>query len=109
MGSANVHAVNDISFDSEVLKSNVPVLVDFTATWCGPCQSIAPILDQLADQYQGKIKVVKVDIDESQATARKYGIRGVPTLYMFKAGEMIAQHTGAAPKNILEQLMTRGL
>ncbi|MEZ4256797.1 MAG: thioredoxin [Polyangiales bacterium] len=109
MASANVNAFNDLNFDSEVLKSDKPVLVDFTASWCGPCKAIAPLIDQLADEYAGQVKIGKLDIDESQNTARKFGIRGVPTLFMFKGGEVVAQHVGAAPKQALEQLVKRGL
>lgn len=109
MAGANVHAVNDSNFDEEVLKSNVPVLVDFTATWCGPCRQIAPIVDQLADEYAGRLKVTKLDIDDSPATARKFGIRGVPTLYVFKGGEIVGRQTGAAGKNVLKRLIERAL
>jgi thioredoxin 1 len=108
-GSTNVHSVNDLNFDSEVLKSDVPVLVDFTATWCGPCRQIAPFVDQLADQFAGQVKVTKLDIDDSPATPQKYGIRGVPTLMVFKGGELVAQHVGAAPKPVIEQLVRRAL
>jgi thioredoxin 1 len=108
-GSANVHSVNDLNFDSEVLKSDVPVLVDFTATWCGPCRTIAPFVDQLADQYAGKVKVTKLDIDDSPATPQKYGIRGVPTLMVFKGGQLVGQHVGAAPKAVIESLVQRAL
>ena len=101
--------VNDINFDSEVLKSSVPVLVDFSATWCGPCRAIAPLVDQLAGEYQGRVKVTTVDIDESPATAQKYGIRGVPTLLMIKDGQVVAQQVGAAPKAKIAALMDRGL
>ena len=80
MAGANVHAVNDLNFDTEVLQSGDPVLVDFSAVWCGPCKQIAPLIDQLADEYVGKVKVTHLDIDESPGTASKYGIRGVPTL-----------------------------
>jgi thioredoxin 1 len=101
--------VNDINFDSEVLKSSVPVLVDFSATWCGPCRAIAPLVDQLAGEYDGRVKVTTLDIDESPATAQKYGIRGVPTLLMIKDGEVVAQQVGAAPKAKIAALMERGL
>lgn len=107
--ASNVHAVNDLNFDTEVLESNVPVLVDFSATWCGPCKQIAPLVDQLANEYEGKVKVTKLDIDESPGTASKFGIRGVPTLMVFKGGELVAQHIGAAPKTTIAQLMDRAL
>ncbi|MEZ4287169.1 MAG: thioredoxin [Polyangiales bacterium] len=107
--AGNVQAVNDLNFDAEVLRSEVPVLVDFAATWCGPCKQIAPLVEQLAGEYDGKVKVTKLDIDESPGTASKFGIRGVPTLMMFKGGQLVAQHVGAAPKSTIAQLMDRAL
>ena len=101
--------VNDINFDAEVLKSSMPVLVDFSATWCGPCRAIAPLVDQLAGEYDGRVKVTTVDIDESPATAQKYGIRGVPTLLMIKDGQVVAQQVGAATKAKIASLMDRAL
>jgi len=109
MAGKNVTAVNDLNFDEEVLQADVPVLVDFTATWCGPCRQIAPLVDQLADEYVGKVKVTKLDIDENPGTAQKFGIRGVPTLYVFKGGEIVAQQVGAAPKSTIAALMDRAL
>jgi thioredoxin 1 len=98
MASANVKVFNDVNFDEEVLKSNEPVLVDFTATWCGPCKALAPIVDQVADEFAGKVKVGKLDIDDAPATASKFGIRGVPTLMVFKKGERAAQLIGLTTK-----------
>ncbi|RLB51006.1 MAG: thioredoxin [Deltaproteobacteria bacterium] len=109
MAGKNVHAVNDLNFDEEVLKSDLPVLVDFTATWCGPCRQVAPIVDQIADEYEGKLKVTKLDIDDAPGTAQKYGIRGVPTLYIFKGGEVVGQQVGAVPKTMIQQLVERAL
>lgn len=109
MAGKNVHAVNDLNFDEVVLKSDLPVLVDFTATWCGPCRQVAPIVDQIADEYEGKLKVTKLDIDDAPGTAQKYGIRGVPTLYIFKAGEVVGQQVGAVPKTMIQQLVERAL
>ena len=109
MAGRNVHAVNDLNFDKEVLQSGSPVLVDFSATWCGPCKQIAPFVDELADEYAGRVKVAKLDIDESPGTASKFGIRGVPTLMVFDGGESVAQHVGAAPKTAIAQLMDRAL
>ncbi len=109
MAGQNVHAVNDLNFDTEVLGSDTPVLVDFSAVWCGPCKQIAPLVDQLADEYIGKMKVTKLDIDESPGTAAKFGIRGVPTLLVFKGGELVGQHVGAAPKTTIAQLMDSAL
>ncbi len=101
MAGKNVIAVNDLNFDTEVVNSDQPVLVDFTATWCGPCRQIAPLVDQLADEYQGRAKVAKLDIDESPETARRFQIRGVPTILVFKGGQVVAQQVGLAPKTVL--------
>lgn len=105
MASAKVRVFNDLNFDEEVLKSDVPVLVDFTATWCGPCKALAPIIDALADDLDGKIKVGKVDVDESPVTAGKYGVRGVPTVMVFKQGERSAQSVGLTTKQRLTELV----
>ena len=109
MAGQNVHSVNDLNFEAEVLESEVPVLVDFSATWCQPCKQIAPVVDQLADEYVGRVKVTKIDIEESPGTAAKYGIRGVPTLCMFKGGEVVGQQMGAVPKRVIAQLMDKAL
>ena len=109
MAGPNVHSVNDLNFDMEVLQADSPVLVDFSAVWCGPCKQIAPLIDQLATEYAGKVKVANLDIDESPGTASKYGVRAVPTLMVFKGGELVAQHMGAAPKTTIAQLMDRAL
>lgn len=109
MSGKSVHSVNDLNFDSEVLKSEVPVLVDFSAAWCGPCRQIAPLVDQLADEYDGRMKVTKLDIDESPGTAQKFQVRGVPTLLVFKGGEVVATQVGAAPKARIAELMDKGL
>jgi thioredoxin 1 len=108
-GGKNVQEFNDLNFDQEVLKADVPVLVDFSATWCGPCKAIAPLVGQLADEYEGKVKVGTIDIDESPGIAQRFGIRGVPTLYMFKGGEVVGKMVGAAPKQNIAQLMQRAL
>jgi thioredoxin 1 len=105
MASTNLQVFNDLNFDQEVLSSTVPVLVDFTASWCGPCKALAPIVDQLADELNGQVKVGKLDIDESPLTAGKYGVRGVPTLMLFKAGERAAQHVGLTTKAKLLDLV----
>jgi thioredoxin 1 len=109
MAGKNVAVVNDLNFDSEVVSSEVPVLVDFTATWCGPCRQIAPLVDQLADEFVGRAKVVKLDIDESPDTARRFQIRGVPTILVFKGGEVVGQQVGMAPKTRLSQLIQQAL
>ena len=98
MASDKVRLFDDSNFDQEVLKSTVPVLVDFTATWCGPCKALAPIIDQVAGELAGKVTVGKVDVDQSPAIAGKYGVRGVPMLMVFKGGERVAQHVGLTTK-----------
>jgi len=105
MAGKNVIDLNDTNFDSEVLKADVPVLVDFSATWCGPCKVLAPIVDKLAAEAGGKYKVGKVDIDESPSVTAKYGIRGVPTVIVFKAGEKSGQHVGVTNKETLAKLL----
>lgn len=109
MAGEKVIPVNDLNFDTEVLKSELPVLVDFSATWCQPCRAIAPLVDQLAGEYEGKVKVTAVDIDESPGTAEKFGIRGVPTLVMVKGGEVVGQQVGAVPKVKIAALIDSAL
>lgn len=95
----------DANFEEEVLKSELPVLIDFWAVWCGPCKMIAPSIDQLANEYEGKAKIGKVDVDNNQQVATKYGIRSIPTLLIFKDGKMVDQIVGALPKpKIAEKL-----
>ena len=106
MASEKVHVFNDVNFDQEVLKSDKPVLVDFTATWCGPCKALAPIVDPVATEMDGEIKVGKLDVDESPITAGKYGVRGVPTVMVFKNGERAAQHVGLTTKAKLKELVS---
>jgi len=95
--------VTDASFDQDVLKSNTPVVVDFWAEWCGPCKMIGPSLEQISDEMGEKVKIVKINIDENPQTPGKFGVRGIPTLMMFKNGELAAQKVGAAPKGALQQ------
>jgi thioredoxin 1 len=105
MAGANVLEINDLNFDSEVLKSSVPFLLDFSAVWCGPCKVLAPIVEKLADEYQGKVKVGKLDIDDSPSVASKFGIRGVPTVLVFKAGKESGRHVGVTNKETLLKLV----
>ncbi|MDF7673574.1 thioredoxin TrxA [Acetobacteraceae bacterium ESL0709] len=95
-------AVTDQSFDAEVLKASGPVLVDFWAEWCGPCKMIGPALEDIATEYQGRLKVSKVDIDTNPEIPTTYGIRSIPTLMIFKGGKLVAQQTGALPKSQLK-------
>ena len=107
--SDNVIHATDSDFTQQVLESDVPVLVDFWAPWCGPCRMIAPALDQLAGEYAGKAKVVKVDIDQHQATALKYHVRSIPMLLVFKNGQVQATQVGAVGKPQLAQLIDQVL
>jgi thioredoxin 1 len=99
-----VHVSED-NFDTEVLKSSLPVLVDFWAEWCGPCKMIAPILDQVATEYQGRLRIAKVDVDSNQATAMRYGVRSIPTLILIKNGVVEAQQVGMLSKDNLRKLL----
>ena len=101
-----VSKVSDKDFEAEVLKSAEPVVVDFWAEWCGPCRMIAPALEEIAGTMNGKVKIVKLNVDENPATAAKYGIMSIPTLMLFKNGELASRQVGAAPKQKLEQWIT---
>jgi len=95
----------DLNFDTEVLKSDVPVLIDFWAVWCGPCRLIAPVIEELAGEYQGKAKIGKLDVDNNQQSAINYGVRSIPTLLIFKGGKVVDTIIGAVPKaNIVQKL-----
>ena len=106
--SSLVH-VDDKSFASEVLHADLPVLVDFWATWCGPCRSISPIVEELAKEFTGKIKVTKLNVDECPATPSQYGVRGIPTLILFKGGKILDQIVGAVPKARLKAMLEKAL
>lgn len=99
--SQHIHYVTDANFDVEVLQSTIPVLVDYWAEWCGPCKMIAPILDEIAGEYGERLKIAKLNIDENQITPPKYGIRGIPTLMLFKNGNIEATKVGALSKSQL--------
>ncbi len=96
-------AVTDADFDTEVIKSEMPVLVDFWAPWCGPCRMVAPVVDELSDEYDGKVKFVKLNTDDNVKTASQFGIRSIPTLLVFKGGEVAGQIVGFRPKSDLKK------
>ena len=101
--------INDASFKSEVTDSAIPVLVDFWAPWCGPCKMIAPVLEEIASEYDGKLKVVKINIDENQTTPSNYGVRSIPTLILFKDGKEVEKIIGAQSKENLKQMVDKSL
>ena len=103
---ANVTEISDQSFETEVLQSPVPVLIDFWAPWCAPCRAIAPVVEELAKDYQGKIKVVKLNVDDNPQTPQRYGVRGIPNLILFQGGNVREQIVGAVPKKRLVDAIT---
>lgn len=100
-------AVTDSSFESDVLQSSMPVLVDFWAPWCGPCRALGPVVDELAVEFEGKVSVLKMNVDENPSTPGKFGIRAIPTLILFKNGQVVEQVTGAVSKSNLKDLLTQ--
>jgi thioredoxin 1 len=107
MVSNVIFEVTDSNFDQDVLKADQPVLVDFWAAWCGPCRAIAPLVDELACQYQGKVKVGKMDVDRNSATPMRYGVRGIPTLLVFKGGQVKEQIVGYVPKETIQKAIEK--
>jgi thioredoxin 1 len=106
---SNAAPVNDSDFAKEVLEATTPVLLDFWAAWCGPCQSLGPVIDVLAAEYAGKVKVMKMNVDENRETPAKYGIRGIPTLILFNKGEVVEKIVGAQPKAALENMLKKAV
>src|SRR6476469_6025862 len=109
MDGGNTIEFNDASFDTDVINSEVPVLVDFWAEWCGPCRMMGPTVDQVATEYSGKVKVGKIDVDSNQQTAARYGIRGIPTLLLFKDGKIVEQKVGAIGKPEFQRMLEKHL
>ncbi len=107
--SQNVSHTSDSAFEADVLKSDKPVLVDYWAEWCGPCKMIAPVLDEVADEFQDRVKFVKLNIDENADTPRKYNVRGIPTLMLFKSGDLAAQKVGALSRSQLTAFLEANL
>src|ERR1019366_1089864 len=107
--AGNIVEITDQSFEQEVLQSDTPVLVDFWAVWCGPCRMIAPIVEALANAYAGKAKFVKMNVDENQSTPARYNIRGIPTLLLFKSGQVQEQLVGAASRETIENMIKKHL
>ncbi len=105
--AGSVVEVTDSNFEQSVLKADQPVLVDFWATWCGPCKAIAPIVDEVANSYNGKAKVYKMDVDKNNATPMRYGVRGIPTLLIFKGGQVQEQIVGYVPKETIEKALNK--
>lgn len=109
MASANVLHLDDNSFDEQVIKSDMPVLVDFGAEWCGPCQLLSPTIDELADEYVGRAKVVKIDLDVAQSTAARFGVANIPTVIIFKDGEPVERMVGPKPKKDYQTILNAKL
>ena len=102
----DIHAISDDTFEAEVLQSATPVLIDFWAPWCGPCRAIAPVVEELAREYAGKVKIVKMNVDDNPRTPQRYGVRGIPNLILFHGGQVKEQIVGAVPKAQLVRAIT---
>ena len=109
MASPSIIHTKEASFDTDVINSDVPVLVDFWAVWCGPCKAIAPTLDAMADEYGTRLRIVKVDVDHNPGIASKFGVRNIPTLLVFKGGQVVGQQVGAANRKVLDALVAKAL
>lgn len=103
----NLHHVSDGDFEQQILKADVPALVDFWAAWCGPCRTVGPVVEELATEYAGKVKIAKLNVDDNKETPAKYGIRGIPTLILFKDGQVVDQIVGAVSKGRIKELLDK--